>query len=306
MKIADNVCQLIGNTPLVRLSRVIRGCFAEVVVKIEAMNPGNSVKDRAAWFMIESAEKQGLLEKGTVVIEPTSGNTGIGLAMVCAVKGYSIIICMPESMSIERQKILKGLGAQLELTPESTGMKGAIAKAEQLAAQMPKTFIPMQFENPANPDIHRRTTATEIWRDTDGKIDIFISAAGTGGTFTGTSEILKQYNPGIKTIAVEPDVSPVLSGGKPSPHKIQGMGPGFIPKIMNTEIIDEIIQVSYEEAVSMAKRLMKEEGILSGPSSGGAVAAALKVANRKENKGKMIVTILPDTGERYLSTELFD
>lgn len=306
MNIADNVCQLIGNTPLVRLNRVTRGCFAHVIVKIEATNPGNSVKDRAAWSMIDAAEKQGLLDKETVVIEPTSGNTGIGLAMVCAVKGYPIIICMPESMSIERQKILKGLGAQLELTPGKTGMKGAIEKAKQLAAQLPKAFIPMQFENPANPGIHHRTTAPEIWRDTGGKIDIFISAAGTGGTFTGTSEALKQFNPNIKTIAVEPDVSPVLSGGEPAPHKIQGMGPGFIPKIMNTEIIDEILQVSFEESVDMAKRLMKEEGIISGPSSGGAVAAALKVAKREENKDKMIVTILPDTGERYLSTELFD
>lgn len=306
MKVAENICQLIGNTPLVKLNRVTQDCQATVIAKLEFLNPCHSVKDRIGLSMIESAEECGLLDKETVVIEPTSGNTGIGLAYVCAVKSYRIILTMPESMSIERRKILKGLGAEIVLTPAERGMKGAIEKAQQLAGEMKKSFVPMQFKNPANPDIHRKTTAEEIWRDTDGKIDIFVAGVGTGGTITGVSEVLKKYKPGLKTVAVEPDVSPVLSGGQPGPHKIQGMGAGFIPDVLNMDIIDEIFQASIDEAVTTSRRLMKEEGLLCGTSSGAAAFAALQVAKREKNKGKMIVVVLPDTGERYLSTELFE
>jgi cysteine synthase len=309
MKIADNICQLIGNTPLVRLNRVTQGCHAVVLAKLEFMNPCHSVKDRVALNMIETAEKEGLLDKDTMVIEPTSGNTGIGLAYVCAVKGYKVTLTMPDSMSIERRKILKALGADIILTPAADGMKGSIARAHHLAElreiQHKKAFIPYQFKNPANPDIHRKTTAEEIWNDTDGNIDFLVAGVGTGGTITGVSEVLKKYNPNLKTIAVEPDTSPVLSGGTPGPHQIQGMGAGFIPDVLNMDIIDEILQSTIEQAVAMSRRLMKEEGIFCGISAGAATNAALQVAKRPENKGKTIVVILPDTAERYLSTALF-
>lgn len=305
MNIYENVTGLIGNTPLIKLNRVTKGCHATVLAKYEAMNPCHSVKDRIAVNMIEDAEKRGVLDNETVVIEPTSGNTGIGLACVCAVKGYRLIIVMPDSMSMERRKILLAFGAELVLTPADDGMKGSIAKAQELAKQLDKAFIPFQFKNPANPAIHRATTAEEIWRDTDGKIDIFVSGIGTGGTITGTSEVLKKYNPNMKTIAVEPASSPVISGGQPGPHAIQGMGAGFIPDVLNMDIIDEIISVTDEQAFEMGKRMIREEGILCGISSGAAVHAALNVAGREENKNKILVVILPDTGERYISTALF-
>lgn len=306
MNIADNITKLIGNTPLVRLNRVTRDTYATVLAKLEFMNPCHSIKDRISLNMIEMAETSGQLTAGAVVIEPTSGNTGIGLACVCAVKGYRVILTMPESMSSERRKILKALGAEIVLTPADKGMKGAIAKAEELAAQEKKSFMPMQFNNPANPDIHRKTTAEETWRDTDGQVDIFVAGVGTGGTITGVAEVLKKRKPGLHVVAVEPEASPVLSGGQPGPHKIQGIGAGFIPNILNQSIIDEIIQVSNEDAVLTSRHLMKEEGIFSGISSGAATFAALTVAKRPGNKGKTIVVILPDTGERYLSTVLFD
>ncbi len=306
MKVAENISQLIGNTPLVKLNRVTTGACGTVLAKLEYMNPCHSVKDRIGLAMIKDAEKRGLLDKDTVVVEPTSGNTGIALAYICAVKGYKIILTMPESMSLERRKVMASFGAELVLTPSEKGMSGAIAKAGEIAASLPKAFMPQQFENPANPEIHRRTTALEIWNDTDGTIDIFVAGVGTGGTITGCSEILKQYKPSVKAIAVEPDASPVLSGGKPSPHKIQGIGAGFIPEILNTQIIDEIIRVTNDEAITMSRRLMKEEGIFSGISSGAAVNAAVQIAHRQENTGKIIVVILPDTAERYLSTALFE
>jgi len=305
MKIAHNILDLIGNTPLVRLNSITKDCRAEVLAKLEFFNPASSVKDRIALAMIEDAEKSGKVNKDTVIIEPTSGNTGIGLAMVCAVKGYKLILTMPESMSVERRNILKGFGAKLELTPAAKGMKGAIEKAKELSVKIKKSFMPMQFANPANPEIHRRTTAEEIWNDTDGKVDILVSGVGTGGTITGISEVIKKRKPGFKAIAVEPSDSPVLSGGVPSPHKIQGIGAGFVPEVLNRNIIDEIITVTNQEAIDTAKKMIKEEGILCGISSGANAWAALQVAQSAENKGKMIVFIVCDTGERYLSTDLF-
>ena len=305
MKIAKDITQLIGNTPLVRLNKVTRGCVAEVVAKLEFYNPLGSVKDRIGLAMIEAAEKAGKIKKDTVILEPTSGNTGIALAFVCAVKGYQLTLTMPETMSLERRALLRSLGANLVLTPGPEGMKGAIAKANELAKTDSKYFIPQQFDNPANPEIHRKTTAEEIWNDTDGKVDILISGIGTGGTITGVSEVIKKRKPSFKAIAVEPKGSPVLSGGNPGPHKIQGIGAGFVPSILNTKIMDEIIQVDNDEAFAYAKRLIREEGILCGISSGAAVCAALQVAKRPENKGKLIVVIIPSTGERYLSTDLF-
>lgn len=306
MRIAKNVSELIGNTPLVKLNCISKEYQADIIGKLEFMNPCHSVKDRIGLFMVEDAEKRGILDKHTVIIEPTSGNTGIALAFICAIKGYRLIITMPESMSVERRKILKSFGAEIVLTPADKGMKGAIEKAEELAKENKKVFMPQQFRNPANPEIHRKTTAEEIWRDTNGKIDIFVAGVGTGGTITGVSEILKKFKPSLTSIAVEPDKSPVLSGGEPGPHKIQGIGAGFIPDVLNRDIIDEIIRVSNTEAISTARQIIKEEGIFCGISSGAAVFAALKVARRKKNKGKMIVVILPDTGERYLSTTLFE
>ena len=306
MRIANDISELIGNTPLVRLTKLTNDIDAEILVKLEFYNPAGSVKDRIGLAMINAAEKEGLLRKDTVIIEPTSGNTGIALAFICALKGYKLILTMPESMSLERRKLLKGFGAQLELTPAEKGMKGAIEKSAELAKKHKNSFIPQQFKNAANPEIHRKTTAEEIWNDTDGKVDILVSGVGTGGTITGIAEVIKERKPGFKAVAVEPEDSPVLSGGESGPHKIQGIGAGFIPEILNTGIIDEIVTVSNKEAVEVAKRLMKEEGLLCGISSGAAVAASLKIARKPENKGKMIVTVLPSTGERYLSTLLFE
>ena len=303
--IANNVTELIGNTPLVRLRRVTAGAGAEVLVKLEFQNPGGSVKDRIGLSMIEAAEAAGKLGPDTIILEPTSGNTGIGLAMVAAAKGYRCTLVMPETMSLERRKLLRAYGAELVLTPGSEGMKGAIRTATEMAAADPRYFIPQQFENPANPAVHRRTTAEEIWRDTDGKLDIFVSGVGTGGTLTGVGQVLKERLPGLKIVAVEPADSPVLSGGKPGPHKIQGIGAGFVPAILETGLIDEIIQVTNEEAFAMARRLPREEGLLVGISSGAAVHAALQVAARPENTGKRIVVIIASNGERYLSTALF-
>jgi cysteine synthase len=305
MKIANDVTELIGNTPLVRLNKITKGLKAEVVVKLESFNPLSSVKDRIAFAMITDAEKKGLLKKDTVIIEPTSGNTGIGLAYVAAVKGYKLILTMPETMSIERRKLLKVFGAELVLTEGPKGMKGAIAKAEELLKEYPDSFMPQQFKNPANVEIHRITTAEEIWNDTEGKIDIFVSGVGTGGTITGVSEAIKKRKK-IYSVAVEPEKSPVLSGGQPSPHKIQGIGAGFIPDIFNKNVVDEIIKVKDEDAGTVARRLAKEEGILVGISSGAALWAGLELAKRPENSGKLIIVLLPDTGERYLSTWLFE
>ena len=304
-RIYDDITETIGNTPLVRLNRVTEGSVAQVLAKCESFNPLSSVKDRIGRSMIETAETQGELKKGSVIIEPTSGNTGIALAFVAATKGYRIILTMPDTMSIERRKLLQMLGAELVLTPGAEGMPGAIRRAEALAADTPNAFMPQQFKNPANPEAHRRTTAEEIWRDTDGKVDIVVAGVGTGGTITGIAEVIKSRKPTFRAIAVEPKDSPVLSGGKPGPHKIQGIGAGFVPDVLNTRIIDEIIQVTNDDAFQTARRLAKEEGLLGGISAGANAWAALEVSRRSENSGKLIVFILCDTGERYLSTPLF-
>ncbi len=305
MKIANDVTELIGNTPLVRLNRLGGETRAEVVLKLEFFNPGHSVKDRIGAAMIAAAEKAGKIKKDTILLEPTSGNTGIALAMVAAARGYRCVLTMPETMSKERRMLLRAFGAELILTPGADGMAGAIHKAEELAASDPRYFIPQQFENPANPEIHRRTTAEEIWRDTDGRADILVGGVGTGGTITGTGEVLKSRKPSFRVVAVEPGASPVLSGGTKGPHKIQGIGAGFVPRVLNTKIYDEIVRVRDEDALETARSLAKQEGLLVGISAGAAAWAALKVARRTESAGKLIVVIIPDFGERYLSTPLF-
>ncbi len=304
--IFSDITKTIGNTPLVKINRLNKDGLAEILVKLESFNPLSSVKDRIGNALIEAAEKSGKIGKDTVIIEPTSGNTGIALAFTAAAKGYRLILTMPETMSIERRQLLKILGAELFLTEGAKGMKGAIEKANELSAAIPNSFIPQQFDNPANPEIHKKTTAEEIWKDTEGKVDIFIAGVGTGGTISGVGEVLKERNPSVKIIAVEPVDSPVISGGKPGPHKIQGIGAGFIPKNLNTGIIDEIIQVKHTDAGDTSRALAKNEGILVGISSGAALWAALEVSKRSESKGKTIVALLPDTGERYLSTWLFE
>lgn len=304
-RIYDDITKTVGSTPLVRLNRLTEGLEATVVVKLESFNPLSSVKDRMGVALIEDAEKKGLLKNGTVIVEPTSGNTGIALAFAAAAKGYRLILTMPETMSIERRQLLKIFGAELVLTDGTKGMKGAIEKAEEVAASTPNSFVPQQFNNPANPEIHRRTTAEEIWNDTDGKVDILVSGVGTGGTITGVSEVIKKRKKDFKAIAVEPDDSPVLSGGASGLHKIQGIGAGFVPQVLNRDIIDEIIRVTNDNAGLTARRLARTEGILAGISGGAALWAALEVAKRKENKNKLIVVVLPDTGERYLTTWLF-
>jgi cysteine synthase len=306
MRIAEDITKTIGNTPLVRLNRVMDGAKATVAAKLEMRNPAGSVKDRIGVSMIEAAEREGKIGKETVLLEPTSGNTGIGLAFAAAAKGYKLVLTMPETMSMERRKLLAALGAQIVLTPGTEGMKGAIKRAEEMAAQDKRFLILQQFENPANPEIHRKTTAEEIWADTDGKVDIIVCGTGTGGTLTGCGQVLKPRRPGLKMIAAEPADSPVISGGKPGPHKIQGWGPGFVPKVLDTKVIDETIVVKNDDAGEMGRRLCKEEGILSDISCGGAAWAAREVARRKENEGKLIVVVLPDSGERYLSTWLFE
>jgi cysteine synthase A len=305
MKIANNVTDLIGNTPLVRINRLAEGCVAQVVAKLEFQNPAHSVKDRIGLSMIEAAEKAGLIKADTIILEPTSGNTGIGLAMVCAARGYRCTLVMPDTMSRERRMLLRGYGAELVLTPGAERMPGAIRKAEEMAAADPRYLIPQQFRNPANPEVHRRTTAEEIWRDTDGKADILVSGIGTGGTITGVGEALKARKPSFRCVAVEPDASPVLSGGQAGSHPLQGIGAGFVPEILNTEIYDEIIRVKNDDAFDIARRMAREEGLLVGISSGAAMWAGLEVARRAENAGKLVVVIIPSFGERYLSTPLF-
>ncbi|MFH0739335.1 MAG: cysteine synthase A [Candidatus Omnitrophota bacterium] len=304
-RIAEDITKLIGNTPLVRLNRINKGSFATVLAKLESFNPASSIKDRIGLSMLEEAEKEGKIKKDTIILEPTSGNTGIALAFVSAVKGYKLVLTMPETMSVERRQLLLALGAQIILTPGPEGMSGAVRKAEELAKSDKRYFIPQQFKNPANPDVHRKTTALEIWRDTDGQVDILVAGVGTGGTITGIAEVLKKKKPDFKAIAVEPADSAVLSGESAGPHKIQGIGAGFIPQILNTKIIDEIIKVSNQDAFGASRRLAREEGILAGISSGAALFAALEVAKRPQNKGKTIVVILPDSAEKYLSTDLF-
>ncbi len=305
MNIYEDITKTVGRTPLVRLHRITEGVKAQVVVKLESFNPLSSIKDRIGVAMIDDAEKRGLLKKDSVIIEPTSGNTGIALAFVAAARGYKLILTMPDTMSMERRQLLQIFGAEVVLTPGAEGMKGAVKKAEELTASTPNAFMPQQFNNPANPEIHRKTTAEEIWNDTDGEIDILVAGVGTGGTITGISEVIKKRKPTFKAIAVEPEASPVLSGGQPGPHKIQGIGAGFVPQVLDRSIIDEIVKVSNDNAGITARRLAREEGILVGISCGAALWAALEVARRKENEGKLIVVILPDTGERYLSTWLF-
>ncbi len=305
-QIVEDITQLIGNTPLVKLSRISRELPTTLIAKLESFNPCSSVKDRIGLSMIESAERKGVINKDTIIIEPTSGNTGIALAFICAAKGYKLTLTMPDTMSIERRKLLKIFGAELILTPGGDGMPGAIRKAEELVASNSNYFMPQQFKNPANPFIHQKTTAEEIWRDTDGKVDILIAGVGTGGTITGVAEVIKNRKPSFKAIAVEPIDSPVLSGGKPGSHKIQGIGAGFVPDVLRMDFVDEVIQVRHEDAGIMARKLAREEGILSGISAGAALQAAVLVAKRPENENKMIVIVLPDTGERYLSTWLFE
>jgi len=304
-RIYDDITETIGNTPLVRLNRVTEDLGATVLAKLESFNPLSSVKDRIGVSMIDAAEQAGRIKENTIILEPTSGNTGIALAFVCAARGYKLVLTMPETMTLERRNLLKALGAELILTPGAEGMPGAVKRAEELAAQDPRYLIPQQFKNPANPAIHRETTAREIWEDTDGQVDIVVAGVGTGGTVTGIAEVIKSHKPGFKAIAVEPVASPVLSGGEPGPHKIQGIGAGFVPDVLRLDLVDEIVQVADENAAEMSRRLAREEGILVGISSGAAAFAALQVAGRPESAGKLIVVILPDTGERYLSTELF-
>jgi cysteine synthase A len=305
MSIAEDVTQLVGNTPLVRLRKVTEGAVADVVAKLESFNPAASVKDRLGVALIDAAEAAGLITPETIILEPTSGNTGIALAQVAAARGYRLVLTMPETMSVERRKLLLAYGAELILTPGPDGMPGAIAKAEELAKSDQRYFVPQQFENPANPAIHRKTTAEEVWRDTDGKVDIFVAGVGTGGTITGVAQVIKERKPDTKFIAVEPAASPVLSGGQKGPHPIQGIGAGFVPPVLDLDLIDEIIAVGNDDAINLARRLAREEGLLAGISSGAAVVAALQVARRPENAGKLIVVVLPDFGERYLSTPLF-
>jgi cysteine synthase A len=305
-KIANFISELIGHTPLLRLNRITQGCKAEVIAKLESFNPCGSVKDRIGFSMIEAAEKAGLIKKGTIILEPTSGNTGIALAFICAAKGYPLALTMPDTMSAERIHLLRMFGAEVILTPGNEGMTGAVKAAEEMASKDSRYFIPQQFKNAANPKIHRETTALEIWEDTDGHVDVFVAGVGTGGTITGISDVIKKRKPEFKAIAVEPENSPVLSGGRPGPHKIQGIGAGFVPEVLRMDLVDEVINVSNEDAGRLARRLAKEEGVLAGISSGAAAWAAIEVAKRQENEGKMIVVLLPDTGERYISTWLFN